>query len=76
MTNGPWFGAPFFDPQLVEYRKVGQLTYSSHTVDSATISYTVDGVAVSKLIYRYTLRYDNFAGSYVGASRRPIFTGG
>jgi len=67
VTNGPWFGAPVFDPQLAKYRKVGQLTYSSHFVDSATLSYTVDGVAVNKLIYRYTLRYDNYAGSYVGA---------
>jgi len=67
LTNGPWFGAPFFDPQLVKCRKVGQLAFSSHFIDSGTIDYTVDGVAVSKLIYRYTLRYDNYAGSYVGA---------
>ena len=67
LTHGPWFGAAFFDPQLVSYRKVDQLTYSSHFVDSATLSYTVDGLAVNKLIYRYTLRYDNYSGSYVGA---------
>jgi len=67
LTHGPWFGAPFFDPQLINYRKVGQLTFSSHFLDSATLNYTVDGVAVNKLIYRYTLRYDNYSGSYVGA---------
>ena len=73
LTSGPWFGASFFDPQLVKYRKVGQLTYSSQAIDSGTISYTVDGVAVNKLIYRYTLRYDNYAGSYVGAYKLTQF---
>ena len=66
VTHGPWFGA-FFNPQQVSYRIVGQLTYATKIIDSASLSYTVDGVTVSKLIRRFTLRYDNYAGSYVGA---------
>jgi len=66
-TNGPWFGDAVFNPQLIRYRKVGSLTFASHFLDSASLSYSVDGVNVNKMIYRYTMRYDNYAGSYVGA---------
>lgn len=66
-TNGPWFGDAVFNPQLIRYRKVGTLTFVSHFLDSAALSYSVDGVNINKQIYRYTLRYDNYAGSYVGA---------
>jgi len=66
-TNGPWFGDAVFNPQFVRYRKVGSLTFVSHFLDTAMLSYSVDGVNIDKQIYRYTLRYDNYSGSYVGA---------
>ena len=69
LTHGPWFGSPAFNSSQVSYRKVGQLTYAVKDLHASTLSYSVDGVAVSKEIYRYTLRNDDYSGSYVGAFR-------
>ena len=67
LTHGPWFGSPTFSSTLVSYRKVGQMTYVPHFLATSSLNYTVDGVAVSKAIYRYTLRTDDYTGSYIGA---------
>jgi hypothetical protein len=66
-TRGPWFGLPDFDRNLVTYRKVGQLTFASQGVGSASLSYSVDGLIVDKAIYRYPMRNDDYTGSYIGA---------
>jgi hypothetical protein len=63
-TTGPWFGAVSFDPALVTRRKVGTMTWNPRSVESGTLTYAVDGVPVTKTIYRYALRIDDFRGTY------------
>lgn len=64
VTNGPWFGGAF-NPAAVNYRKVGTLTFAAPFVNSGTISYSVDGVPVTKAIERQLLRHDDYTGQYV-----------
>ncbi len=65
-TTGPWFGAPSFNPDSVAYRKVGTLSFDAVTVDTATLTYVVDGVVVTKPITRQLWKYEDFTGSYYG----------
>jgi len=64
-TTGPWFGA-FFNPAAVLPRKVGTLQFEASSTDFATLTYTVDGVVVSKPIERQAWAFENFTGSYFG----------
>ena len=64
-THGPWFGNPSFNPGLVSNRVVGQMTYTLDYVEQGRLSYTVDGVPVSKTIYRMALKDDNYVGEYM-----------
>jgi hypothetical protein len=63
-TTGPWFGAVPFNPALVTIQKVGTMTWNSTSVDSGTLTYTVNGVVVVKSLVRYLARYDNYNGTY------------
>jgi hypothetical protein len=65
VTSGPWFGA-FFNPAAVFRRKVGTLQFDASSTDFATLTYSVDGVVVSKAIERQLWAYENFTGSYYG----------
>lgn len=67
-TNGPWFGAGTFNPSTVGVRQVGTATFSSSTVNGATLSYSADGVNVNKSLTRQTWRTENLVGSYLGAT--------
>jgi hypothetical protein len=64
-TTGPWFGA-FFNPNLVATRKVGTIVFSATSTDTAVLTYTVDGIAVSKNIERQTWAFEDFSGNYFG----------
>src|SRR5436190_1482669 len=48
-TQGPWFGAPF-DGSKVVNRKVGTISYVQQFVEGGAITFTVDGVTVTKQI--------------------------
>ena len=65
VTSGPWFGA-FFDPAAVITRRVGTLTFDANSSDTATLTYSVDGVNVQKSITRQLWAYEDFTGSYYG----------
>lgn len=67
VTNGPWLGTAAFNPNAVTSRKVGTIAWNAPFVESGTISYSVDGVGVSKNVVRQHVVYDNFSGVYVGA---------
>jgi hypothetical protein len=67
LTNGPWFAAPVFNSSEVTYRKVGQIAYVPQLIESGLLAYSVDGRTISKQIYRYTLRNDDYNGTFVGA---------
>jgi hypothetical protein len=63
-TTGPWFGAPSFNPALVTVRQAGNMTFTLNDVNNGTVSYTVDGLVVSKSITRQTLVNESIAGVY------------
>jgi hypothetical protein len=64
-TSGPPLGGPF-DPNTVKYRPVGTVSWVAKDAYTVTVSYTVDGVAITKTLTRYTLNNLNFAGTYLG----------
>jgi len=49
-------------------RTVGKMTWAAQSVESGTLTYDVDGVTVSKTLYRLTLRYDDLAGTFYGVA--------
>ena len=67
VTNGPWFGSQPYNAALFGGRVVGTMTWASAFIQSGTLSYSVDGVAVTKNIVRQTLVNDDYNGTYVGA---------
>jgi hypothetical protein len=65
-TSGPYF-AGTFNPALVNARQVGTATVR-FGITTSTLTYSVDGVQVSKDIQRQTFRANNLAGTYIGAA--------
>ena len=64
-TSGPWFGA-VFNPNAVNVRRVGTLTFDANSTDTAALAYTVDGVTVTKNVTRQLWAYEDFTGAYYG----------
>jgi hypothetical protein len=69
VTAGPWFGAPKFDPTTVTRRVAGSMTWQSDDAIRGTLSYTIDGVTVTKFMTRQPIESDDYAGSYLGVLR-------
>lgn len=65
-TRGPWFGAATFDPAQVQVAKVGTLVFTSPTVSTAIVTYSVNGVQVTKNVQRQTLVYEDYGGTFIG----------
>jgi hypothetical protein len=64
-TRGSYLGA-VFNPNASTYRKVGTVAFLPASPYAGTLSYSVDGVAVSKSIQRQTLRHIPLSGAYFG----------
>lgn len=64
-TNGPWFGGPF-PSSTVAQRQAGTARFALVSLNQATLTYTVDGVSVSKSLQRQTWTNENYAGNYAG----------
>jgi len=64
-TKGPWFGGPF-PTSAVLIRPVGTVQFAVSAIDQATLTYSIDGVSVSKSLQRQTWTIENYSGSYVG----------
>jgi hypothetical protein len=64
-TTGPWFGG-FFNPLEVHRTPVGTLTFEATSTDTATLSYSVNGLLVVKSVQRQFWTYEDFTGSYYG----------
>lgn len=62
-STGPFFGGSF-DPALVTRREAGTMTLVLDTVSTGQLSYTLDGVTVTKRISRQPLTHDDYAGEY------------
>jgi hypothetical protein len=66
-TTGPYFGTVPFNPANVVATKVGTMTWVAQTVETGTLNYDVDGVAVTKDVVRQALVLDDYSGTYLGA---------
>jgi hypothetical protein len=66
-SDGAWFGAtPYMRTGV---RKVGTMTVVAPTRTTATVTYSVDGVEVTKSIQRYTFRHEQFGTQYAGTQQ-------
>lgn len=66
VSNGPYFGAGTFNPANVTSRKVGTMSFDFDTVDTGTLSYTVDGTSRVVQVTRQLWKYEGFTGDYYG----------
>ena len=73
-TTGPWFGGPF-PPANVALRQVGTVSFAVTASNQATLTYTVDGVTVTKTVERQTWANENYTGNYLGGYSVSGFTG-
>ena len=63
---GPYFGSAY-DPATVAPRQVGQMSFRANPDGTGALSYTVDGVPVSKAVQRFAFRKQDFSGRYLGS---------
>jgi len=66
-TTGPYFGTVPFNSANVGLTKVGTMTWVAQSINTGTLAYTVNGVAVTKNVVRETLVFDDYSGTYLGA---------
>ena len=66
-STGPWFGTLGYNESLVNRRPVGSFTFNPRTLADGVLTYTVDGLTVSKTIQRFTFRVNRLGGSYWAA---------
>jgi hypothetical protein len=64
-TSGPYFGGAF-NPSAVGVRQVGQISFSFDSTQTGAVTYSVDGVSVTKIISRLTWAANNISGTYLG----------
>jgi hypothetical protein len=64
-TSGTPIGQPY-NPALQNYREVGTATLEFGGVANALLTYSVDGVAVAKLVERQTFAANSLVGNYIG----------
>lgn len=64
-TGGTYFGSPW-NPATVARPAVGTITLTFSSPNSATLTYSVNGVNVTKSITRFTWRFQQLAGHYIG----------
>ena len=75
-NTGPYYGTAF-NPAAVTSRPVGQMFFQPRADGTADLSYSVDGVQVSKRLQRFAFRKQDFSGSYLGSydhDRQAVIT--
>ena len=65
VTTGTAFNAPA-NPAHKSARQVGDVTFTPSAATTGTLSYTVDGVVVTKLVQRQTLQTIPLGDSFIG----------
>lgn len=70
-ATGPWFGASSFNPAAVNRRAVGTMSFQLRGPGSAALTYSVDGVTVTKNIVPFTFRRNDPSGVYRGYIADP-----
>jgi len=62
--RGPWYGGPYSPPSTE--RQAGTATFTVSDLGHATLTYSVDGVIVTKALQRLTFTLENLSGVYAG----------
>ncbi|HEX6635425.1 MAG TPA: hypothetical protein VF038_15770 [Usitatibacter sp.] len=65
-ATGAYFGAASFDPSAVKYREVGTMSFQVHGPGTATLTYSVDNVTVTKNLASFTFARNDTSGTYKG----------
>jgi hypothetical protein len=65
--QGTSFAAPW-NPGALGQRQVGTVNIAFTSINQGTLTYTVDGVQVSKPLIRYAFKRNSIAGEYIGAT--------
>lgn len=65
-TTGTWFGAPTWTGY--QYAQVGTARFVATSAQAGTLTYTADGVTVTKSVERQPLTVVNASGVYLGAA--------
>jgi hypothetical protein len=63
-TKGPWLGGPFTGG--INVRKAGTVSLTLANLNQATLTYSVDGVSVTKTVQRQTWASEDYSGTYIG----------
>lgn len=63
VTSGPWFGG-VFNPNMVGVTQAGTMTFQLSTVTDGNLTYSINGVEVTKQVTRETLVVDDYTGAY------------
>jgi hypothetical protein len=63
-THGSWFGAVPYNPAAFGGAAVGTMTWQKGSGEPGTLTYSVNGVNVTKSLTRQPIRNDDFTGPY------------
>jgi hypothetical protein len=70
-TTGTYFGSPW-NPGALTVTPVGTMTWTAQTVETGMLTYTVNGVEVTKNVTRQTLVLSDFSGHFGGGLHANI----
>ena len=74
VTTGPYYGG-LFNESSVTRRRAGTASFSPTDAVSGALTYTIDGVSLSKAVVRQTPVNDDLSGNYLDTAR-CAWTGG
>jgi hypothetical protein len=63
--RGPFYGGAY-DQNTVTERQAGTATFTLTDIGHGTLTYTIDGITVTKQMERLTFKYEDFSGNYLG----------
>jgi hypothetical protein len=65
VQKGSWFGAVPYNPAVLTFVKVGTMTWQKQSGQGGDLTYSVNGVVVTKAgLVRQTTRNDTYTGTY------------
>ncbi len=73
VTKGTWFGNPVFTAvTAANVRKVGTMTWNASNITAGVLTYTVDGVQVTKNLVRQFIAFEDYSGTFLGAFHETL----